>query len=468
MSDLKYNRKYQPLFRTKKNIRYKHVTGGRGSGKSHALSVYLLMKTYNKGEVILYTRYTMVSASLSIIPEFYEKIEQLNVTEDFETVGDTITNKTTGSRIIFKGIKTSSGNQTAALKSINGLTCWVLDEAEELIDESIFDKIDASIRSMQAHNEVILVYNAPYKTHWIYKRFYEKRGVTEVFNGAIDDTQYIYTTYLDNKPNLSASFLSIAEKCKVDDPEKYDHIYLGHFASHAKGLVYNHWKSIRESEIPKHLESWYAIDFGFSNSKNAIVRCYYDKDSNTMYYHEVDYVTERQPKDILMLIREDYLTKYTLLYEDNGTEYAIKDKAINWINVYDFVDNPKLLQCTDYVRNILHQTVSRMLKQIDCDVICDSARPEAIRYLAENGVKSYPCIKGQGSIKSQISMMKDVNIYYTRESVNIAWELGKYSYPTKKNDEGVEYALDDPIKMYDDLMDACRYGYCTRKIRNLI
>ena len=218
----------------------------------------------------------------------------------------------------------------------------------------------------------------------------------------------------------------------------------------------------------KHLESWYAIDFGFSNSKNAIVRCYYDKDSNTVYYHEVDYITERQPKDILMLIREDYLTKYTLLYEDNGTEYAIKDKAINGINVYDFVDNPKLLQCPDYVRNILHQTVSRMIKQVDCDVICDSARPEAIRYLAENGVKSYPCIKGQGSIKSQISMMKDVNIFYTRESVNIAWELGKYSYPTKKNDEGVEYALDDPIKMYDDLMDACRYGYCTRKIRNLI
>ena len=84
MSDLKYNSKYKPLFRTKKNIRYKHVTGGRGSGKSHALSVYLLMKTYNKGEVILYTRYTMVSASLSIIPEFYEKIEQLNVTSDFE------------------------------------------------------------------------------------------------------------------------------------------------------------------------------------------------------------------------------------------------------------------------------------------------------------------------------------------------------------------------------------------------
>ena len=468
MSDLKYNSKYKPLFRAKKNIRYKHVTGGRGSGKSHVLSVYLLMKTYEPKEVILFTRYTMVAANLSIIPEFYEKIELLGVEDDFETVGDTITNKSTGSKIIFKGIKTSTGNQTAALKSINGLTCWVMDEAEELVDESIFDKIDASIRSMYAHNEVILVYNAPYKTHWIYKRFYEKRGVTDVFNGVIDDTQYIYTTYLDNKPNLSESYLKMVEKCKIDDVEKYEHVYLGQFASHAKGLVYKHWKHIRESEIPKHLESWYAIDFGFSNSKNAIVRCYYDKDNNTMYYHEVDYVTERQPKDILMLLREDYITKYTLLYEDNGVEYAVKDKAINGVNVYDFVDNPKLLDAPDDVRNLLQPVVYKMLTTIDCDVICDSARPEAIRYLAENGVKSYPCIKGKGSIKSQISMMKDVEIYYTRESVNIAWELGKYSYPTKKDGEGVEYALDDPIKMYDDLMDACRYGYCTRKLRNLI
>ena len=49
--------------------------------------------------------------------------------------------------------------------SINGLTKFVLDEAEELVDETIFDKIDASIRVKNANNEVILVYNAPYKTH---------------------------------------------------------------------------------------------------------------------------------------------------------------------------------------------------------------------------------------------------------------------------------------------------------------
>lgn len=53
----------------------------------------------------------------------------------------------------------------------------VIGVAEELTDETIFDKVDASIRSIKAHNEVLLVYNAPYKAHWIYKRFYEKEDL---------------------------------------------------------------------------------------------------------------------------------------------------------------------------------------------------------------------------------------------------------------------------------------------------
>ena len=51
--------------------RYKIVTGGRGSGKSFHISIWaLLAKTYQEGEVILYTRYVMDTAHDSIIPEF--------------------------------------------------------------------------------------------------------------------------------------------------------------------------------------------------------------------------------------------------------------------------------------------------------------------------------------------------------------------------------------------------------------
>ena len=73
MADVKYSKKYQPLFKVNKKIRYKHMAGGRGSGKSHALATYLLRETYKPNEVILYTRWTMTSAKDSIIPEFIEK-----------------------------------------------------------------------------------------------------------------------------------------------------------------------------------------------------------------------------------------------------------------------------------------------------------------------------------------------------------------------------------------------------------
>ena len=88
-----------------------------------------------KGVRILFTRYTMVSAHLSIIPEFLEKIGLLNYTSIFSINKSEVVNQSSKSDILFRGIKTSSGNQTASLKSLQGISCWVLDEAEELIEK---------------------------------------------------------------------------------------------------------------------------------------------------------------------------------------------------------------------------------------------------------------------------------------------------------------------------------------------
>ena len=136
---LELNNKYNGLF---SDSRYFVVTGGRGSGKSFSINSFLLALTYEVGHVILFTRYTLTSAHVSIIPEFIEKIELINRFQDFHITKDEIINLRTGSKILFKGIKTSSGQQTANLKSLSGVTTWVLDEAEELTDESVFDKID--------------------------------------------------------------------------------------------------------------------------------------------------------------------------------------------------------------------------------------------------------------------------------------------------------------------------------------
>ena len=128
---------------------------------------------FEAGHTILFSRYTMTSAHISIIPEFVNKLELLGIKDSFEITKDSIICLTTGSKIIFRGIRTSSGDQTANLKSLQGVTTWILDEAEELQDEGIFDKINLSFRQKGIQNRVILILNPTTKEHCIYKRFFQ-------------------------------------------------------------------------------------------------------------------------------------------------------------------------------------------------------------------------------------------------------------------------------------------------------
>ena len=162
----------------------------------------------------LFTRYTMVSAHLSIIPEFLEKIKILGYDNIFSVNKAEVLNLKNKSDILFRGIKTSAGNQTASLKSLTGVSNWILDEAEELVDEDIFDTIDLSIREKDIQNRVVLILNPVTKEHWIYKRFFQDKGVEAGFNGVKDNVCYIHSTYLDNKENLSQSFLERIETIK--------------------------------------------------------------------------------------------------------------------------------------------------------------------------------------------------------------------------------------------------------------
>lgn len=220
---------YRPLFDPAPAWRYAFLTGGRGSGKSWHLSICLLNLTYSPDHVILFTRWTMESAGASIIPEFVDKIERLGKRDDFAVTKNEIVNKLTGSRILFRGIKTSSGNQTAKLKSIQGVTTWVLDEAEELVDRRAFDTIDDSIRSQLQPNRVILSLNPSSVDHFLHGLFVTARRA---------DTLYIHTTWQDNVDNLSTSFVEKIEQTRRDNPPRYAHIYVGEWRREVAGLLW--------------------------------------------------------------------------------------------------------------------------------------------------------------------------------------------------------------------------------------
>ena len=261
---IKRNPKYKPLYTTKK--RYILVTGGRGSGKSFEVSTFICLLTYEQLQKILFTRYTMKSADISIIPEFKEKIDMLECANSFTSTKTEVININTDSSIIFSGIKTSSGDQTANLKSINGVSCWVLDEAEELTNEETFDTIDLSIRTKSVDNRVIMLMNPSNKDHFIYKKFFSNSHKIVMIDGfpveisTHPDVLHIHTTYLDNIENLNDSFITNVTKMKLERPRMYGHKALGQWLDIAEGSLFQNIRTYKPTDKLEFESSFAYID----------------------------------------------------------------------------------------------------------------------------------------------------------------------------------------------------------------
>lgn len=379
---IKLNSKYNYLG---SDSRYFIVTGGRGSSKSFSVTTFLLLLTRETNHVILFTRYTLVSASISIIPEFIEKIELMQMESDFIITKDEIINIRTGSKIIFKGIKTSSGTQTANLKSLQGVTTWVLDEAEELTDEDTFDKIDLSIRHKTKQNRVILILNPTTKEHFIYNKFFESKGVEAGDTTIKGDCTYIHTTYLDNIDNLSPSFIEQVKEIKARRPEKYKHTILGGWLNKAEGVIFNNWSIGEFKEVGV---SVFGQDYGFSADPTTLVETNIDVNNKKIYLRLHYYKQGLTTSQIAQL----------------NLQFA-KDKLI----------------------------------------VSDSAEPRLISELKNLGCNVVGAIKGADSVVYGISLLQDYDLIVDAQSIELHKELNNYSWLEKKSKTPIDkfnHALD--------------------------
>lgn len=393
---------YHPLYTdTEKFIIL--ITGGRGSGKSFNASTFIERLTFEMTPVekivhqILYTRYTMVSAGMSIIPEMMEKIELDGTTKYFKTTKTDIVNKMTKSRIMFRGIKTSSGNQTAKLKSIQGITTFVCDEAEEWTSEDEFDKIMLSIRKKGIQNRIIIIMNPCDSNHFIYKKYIENTHKLVEIDGVQvqisthPNVLHIHTTYLDNLENLSPEFLKEVEDMKVSNPEKYAHVVIGRWADVAEGAVFKKWGIVKE--FPDYAKKVaLASDWGYTNDPSTGVRC--GIVDNRLYVDE-------------------------LFYETGMLTNAIAEKLKPWgLKVYG-----------------------------------DSADPRLIQEIKNRGVNIYPVDKFPGSINAGIDKIKEMELFVTERSYHIIEELRKYVWDKDKDG----YYINEPIDAWNHCIDPIRY-----------
>lgn len=391
------NNTYKPLYTTKK--RYCFLTGSRGSAKSYNVSEMLCRLTYEQGNGVLFTRYTMTSAETSIIPEFRKTIERLGVEEHFHVTTKDIYNIKTGSFIWFRGIKASSNSQKANLKSLAGVTTFVIEEGEDFLDEEAFDKIDDSIRTVNKQNRVIWIMNPSTPDHFIYKRWLENCCKYVNFEGenipisTHEEVEHIHTTWRISEPFLNESWINKALKAKENNPKYYAFNYLGQWRTKAEGVIFENYSIDKFNE---QLPFGFGMDFGYSNDPSTLVKVAIDKKRKKIYLKELLYESGLKTANLVSVLKEN---------------------------------------C-----------------EVNDLIIADSAEQRLIDEIFDEGFNIKGAIKGPDSIRAGIRLVQNYQLVIEENSSNLIKELNNYIWSDKRSEK--------PVDKFNHLIDAFRY-YCS-------
>ena len=390
--------KYEPLFQRPNGVDTYIVTGGRFSSKSYTVAIATVEWAAYLNHRALYGRYTNVSSKDSTFPEVEEKIGLLNLSKYFNVTTNRIEGIHNDSKIIFKGFKTGSGNQSASLKSLKDFSALIVEEAEEIEDFDTYEKVSLSIRGNDKTNPEpnikVLILNPTTKEHWIYKEFFEAKGVEAGFNGVKDNVCYIHTSYLDCLDFVPDDIIRSFEEMRIRKPKRYENIVLGGWLDKAEGCVIEDWKI---GDFDDSLPSVYGMDFGYVNDPTTLVKI--ATDDNNIY-----------------------------------TELKLHRKGMSTPDIITFLD----------------ATVSK-----NDLILADCAEPRLIEELQIAGFNVVACRKGPDSIKNGLARLNEKTIVSKPEDVEMHRELNNYVWSDKKSNTPIDnwnHVIDALRYGYDELV----------------
>ena len=127
-----------------------------------------------------------------------------------------------------------------------------------------------------------------------------------------------------------------------------------------------------------------------------------------------------------------------------------------------------IIDNTCYAKEIIYKeglTSTDLIKMMDelqiskkKEIACDTARPEIIEDLRRKGYNAKAAIK---DVKDGIDSVKSSGLLIHKESINILKEISSYKWKVNG-----DILLDEPVKVYDDAMDAMRYAIHYWKSKN--
>ena len=214
-------KEFKVLFDLDSDLRHIVLYGGRASGKSTSVALSLLILGMNKKLRILCTREVQNSIADSVHKLLSDLISKYKL-NTWEVQKDIIRNKQTGSEIFFKGLH----NNSQSIKSIEGIDIVWVEEAQSVSADSI-NTLVPTIR--KAGSRLI----------WTFNRLTENDPVWELIVKKADDRTFVQRVNSDAIESLlSKEIIEEREKMRIDNPEMFEHVWLGEPMTAKTGSVF--------------------------------------------------------------------------------------------------------------------------------------------------------------------------------------------------------------------------------------
>lgn len=214
-------KEFKVLFDLDSDLRHIVLYGGRASGKSTSVALSLLVLGMNKKLRILCTREVQNSIADSVHKLLSDLISKYKL-NTWEVQKDIIRNKQTGSEIFFKGLH----NNSQSIKSIEGIDIVWVEEAQSVSADSI-NTLVPTIRKTGS------------RLIWTFNRLTENDPVWELIVKKADNRTFVQKINSDAIESLlSKEIIEEREKMRTDNPEMFDHVWLGEPMTAKTGSVF--------------------------------------------------------------------------------------------------------------------------------------------------------------------------------------------------------------------------------------
>lgn len=380
--------------------RYKISHGGRCGAKSTNFARALVGIADSRKVTVLCAREFQNSTADSVYQLLVNEIEGLGLSDRFRVSKTTITNKVTGSRFRFVGLR----RNPKSLKSFEGADyCWV-EEAETVSDRS-WEILIPTIR--KPGSEIWISFNPDQKTDPTYKRFVESPP------DAVDEKGRPYcivkrVNWTDN-PWCSDISKREARDLARKDPDAYMHVWEGEPWTRSDAQVLHGKWTIDEFTPVTWLKGeeasgnwdgpYLGNDFGFAVDPTVLVKLWIRE--NVLYFEHEAYKV--------------------------GCEIS---------------DTPELFDRVPHAR--------------DYRIYADRSRPETISYLRGKGFNITRCIDWPGSVQDGIAFLRGFDrIVIHPRCKNAIVEARLYSHKVDRLTGDVTKEI---VDAHNHCWDAARYA----------